>query len=78
MEVTYLTSLGICPTSCRLPHTSFPTPVESEDFEMIQHKSSPGMFVAFQRMGTPLGTEVGCVCPGAMTVTHFSFHRDIS
>lgn len=45
---------------------------------MIQHKSRLGMFVAFQRMGTLLGTEVGYVCPGATTVTHFSFHRDIS
>ena len=53
--------------------TSFPRPVEFKEFKMIQQKSSLGMFVAFQRMGTPLGTEVGCVCPGAMT--HFSFHR---
>lgn len=53
--------------------TSFPRPVEFEEFKMIQQKSSLGMFVAFQRTGTPLGTEVGCVCPGAMT--HFSFHR---
>lgn len=32
------------------------------------------MFVAFQRMGTQRGTEVGCVCPGA-PVTYFSFRR---
>lgn len=53
--------------------TSFPRPVEFKEFKMIQQKSSLGMFVAFQRMGTLLGTEVGCVCLGAMT--HFSFHR---
>lgn len=33
------------------------------------------MFVAFQRTGTRLGTEMGYVCPGAMTRTHFSFCR---
>lgn len=33
------------------------------------------MFVAFQRMGTQLGTEMGYVYLGAMTRTHFSFCR---
>lgn len=52
--------------------TSFPRPVEFKEFGMIQQKSSLGMFVAFQRMGTPLGTEVGYVYPGAMHTSPFT------
>lgn len=33
-----------------------------------------GMFVAFQRMGTPLWTEVGSA--GTMTMAYFSFQRE--
>lgn len=77
MEVTYLTSLGIVPASCHLPPTSFPRTVEFEEFDMIQHKSSLGMFVAFQRTDSQLRTEVGYVRPGATTVAHFSFHGGI-
>ena len=52
--------------------TSFPRPVEFKEFGMIQQKSSLGMFAAFQRMGTPLGTEVGYVYPGAMHTSPFT------
>lgn len=73
VEVTYLTSMGILPRLLSPPPTSFPRPMEFDAFEVIRQKSSLGIFAAFQRIDTHLGTEVGYVCPGAMT--HFSFHR---
>lgn len=63
----FITSLGVLPRLLSPPPTSFPRPMEFDAFEVIRQKSSLGIFAAFQRIDTQLGTEVDYV-------THF-FHR---